>query len=40
MFLSAANEAKYLENLSGIASLLSDTKIDDIIECGDDEDDF
>ena len=41
MFLKAANNAKFLEDLSGITDLLADTKIDDIIECGDDDgDDF
>ena len=40
MFLKAANSAKYLEDLSGITGLLSDTKLDDVIACEDDEDDF
>jgi len=39
MFLKAANDSKFIENLVGLTNLLADAKIDDIIEC-DDSDDF
>jgi hypothetical protein len=38
MFIKAANNPKYLEDLAGISTLLNDSKIDEVIECGDDDD--